>query len=94
MVFLPALLLVIIPGPLIRRHEHNARLQGFIKGATAAAAGAIAGAGIVITGDVIDSASSIVIAAAALGLLVQTKVKVREPAVVAAAAIIGVLAFA
>jgi chromate transporter len=33
-VFLPALLLVVIPGPLIRRHENHPRLQGFIKGAT------------------------------------------------------------
>ncbi len=94
MVILPALLLVIIPGPLIRRHEHNARLQGFIKGATAAAAGAIAGAGIVIARDVIHSPASIAIAAAALGLLVQTKVNVREPALVTAAALIGLIAFA
>jgi len=94
MVFLPALLLVIIPGPLIRRHERNARLQGFIKGATAAAAGAIAGAGIVIAGDVIHSTASIAIAASALALLVQTKIKIREPAIVAAAALIGLIAFA
>ena len=39
-VFLPALILVILPGPLIRRHERNERLLGFIKGATAAASGA------------------------------------------------------
>jgi chromate transporter len=92
-VFLPALLLVVIPGPLIRRHEKHPRLRGFIKGATAAAAGAIAGAGIVIAGDVIDSAWSVVIALAALGLLLQKKVKVPEPALVAAAALIGVVAF-
>jgi chromate transporter len=93
MVFLPALLLVIIPGPLIRRHEHNARLQGFIKGATAAAAGAITGAGIVIAHEVIHSRWSIVIAVCALALLLQTKVKVREPVLVAAAAAIGLIAF-
>ena len=94
MVFLPALLLVIIPGPLIRRHERNARLQGFIKGATAAAAGAIAGAGIVIAGDVIHSTASIAIAASALLLLLQTKRKLPEPALVAAAALFGLIAFA
>ncbi len=43
-VFLPALLLVVLPGPFIRRHQEHPRLQGFVKGATAAAAGAIAGA--------------------------------------------------
>jgi chromate transporter len=92
-VFLPALLLVVIPGPLIRRHEDHPRLRGFIKGATAAAAGAIAGAAIVIGSDVVDSAWSVVIALTALGVLLQKKVKVPEPALVAAAALIGVVAF-
>src|SRR5829696_213197 len=92
-VFLPALLLVVVPGPLIRRHENHPRLQGFVKGATAAAAGAIAGAAIVIAGDVVQSGWSVVIAIAALGLLLQKKVKVREPALVAAAAVVGLVAF-
>jgi chromate transporter len=92
-VFLPALLLVIIPGPLIRRHEKHPRLQGFIKGATAAAAGAIAGAAIVIAGDVIDSSWSVVIGVVGLGLLLQRKMKVPEPALVAAAALVGLVAF-
>ncbi|MEJ7783465.1 MAG: hypothetical protein WKF96_01595 [Solirubrobacteraceae bacterium] len=38
--------------------------------------------------------ASIAIVAAALGLLVQTKVHVREPALVTAAALIGLIAFA
>jgi chromate transporter len=92
-VFLPALLLVVIPGPLIRRHEDHPRLRGFIKGATAAAAGAIAGAAIVIASDVIDSPWSVVIAAGALAALLQPKVKVTEPALVAVAAALGLLAF-
>lgn len=92
-VFLPALLLVVIPGPLIRRHENHPRLQGFVKGATAAAAGAIAGASIVIAGQVIDSGWSILIAAAALAALLQPWRKVPEPALVAVAALVGLLAF-
>lgn len=92
-VFLPALLLVILPGPLIRRHEGHPRLQGFIKGATAAAAGAIAGAAIVIGGDVIDSGWSVVIGVVALGLLLQRRLKVGEPVLVAAAALVGLVAF-
>jgi chromate transporter len=78
-VFLPALLLVALPGPYIRRHENDPRLQGFIKGATAAAAGAIAGAAIVIAG-------------LALAALLQKRVKVTEPMVVAVAAILGLVA--
>ena len=92
-VFLPALLLVVVPGPLIRRHEKNPRLQGFIKGATAAAAGAIAGASIVIAGDVIDSGWSVLIAAAALAALLQRRRRIPEPLLVAVAALVGVLAF-
>jgi chromate transporter len=92
-VFLPALLLVVLPGPLIRRHELNPRFQGFIKGATAAAAGAIAGAAIVIAGDIIDSPASVVIGLVALTLLLQRKVKVSEPLLVAAAAVVGVVAY-
>ena len=92
-VFLPALLLVVVPGRFIRRHEDNPRLQGFIKGATAAAAGAIAGAAIVIGRDIVDDAWSVVIALAALALLLQTRVKVPEPALVALAAVVGLVAF-
>lgn len=92
-VFLPALLLVVLPGPLIRRHEKNPRLQGFIKGATAAAAGAIAGAAIVISRGIIDRPASVLIGLIALSLLLQKKVKVPEPALVAAAALLGILAF-
>jgi len=91
-VFLPALLLVVLPGRLIRRHENHPRLLGFVKGATAAAAGAIAGAAIVIGGDVIESGWSVVIAVVALGLLLQKKLKVSEPVLVAAAAVVGLVA--
>jgi chromate transporter len=92
-VFLPALLLVVIPGRYIRRHENHPRLLGFIKGATAAAAGAIAGAAIVIGQDVITRASSVVIALAALALLLQPWRKIPEPTLVAAAAAVGLIAF-
>jgi len=92
-VFLPCYLFVVVPGPLIRRHENHPRVQGFVEGATAAAAGAIAGAAIVISQQVIDSPASIIIATTALAVLLQTKVKVREPALVAAAALVGLIAF-
>ena len=91
-VFLPVYLFVIVPGRLLRRHGQHPRLQGFIKGATAAAAGAIAGAAIVIGEQVISTAASVAIALVALALLLQRRVKVPEPALVAIAAGIGVLA--
>ena len=92
-VFAPVYLFVIVAGRLLRRHGQHPRLQGFIKGATAAASGAIAGAAIIIGGEVITRPASVIIALAALAVLVQRKLKVPEPALVATAAAIGVLAF-
>jgi len=90
-VFVPVYLFVIIPGPLLRRHGEHRRLQGFIKGATAAAAGAIAGAGIVIGEQVLATGASVAIAVVALALLLQKRVSVPEPLLVAVAAGVGIL---
>lgn len=87
--FTPTYLFVVAPGRLFRRFERHPRLQGFVKGATAAAAGAIAGAAIVIGRDTINGWLSIAIGVVALALLLQKKVKVPEPALVAAAALVG-----
>jgi chromate transporter len=92
-VFLPVYLFVVVPGGIVRRHENHPRLQGFVKGATAAAAGAIAGAAIVIAGQVITRPGSVIVAVAALGVLLQSWRKVPEPALVATAALVGLLAF-
>jgi chromate transporter len=92
-VFLPVYVFVVAPGRYIRRYEQHPRLQGFVKGATAAAAGAIAGAAVVIAGQVIEDRWSIAIAVAALALLLQRRSKVPEPALVALAALVGLAAF-
>lgn len=73
-------------GRLFRRFEKHPRLQGFVKGATAAAAGAIAGAAIVIGRQTISGWLSAAIAAVALALLLQRWAKVPEPAFVVLAA--------
>ena len=90
-VFLPVYLFVVVPGKWFRRHERHPRLQGFVKGATAAAAGAIAGAAIVIARQTIGSWLSIAIGLAALALLLQKRLPTPEPAVVALAALAGIL---
>lgn len=90
-VFLPVYLFVVVPGRWFRRHEKHPRLQGFVKGATAAAAGAIAGAAIVIGRQTITGPMTAAIALAALALLLQKRIKVPEPAIVAAAALVGLL---
>jgi chromate transporter len=91
-VFLPVYAFVIVPGRFLRRHGEHHRLQGFIKGATAAAAGAIAGAAIVIGEQVISTVAPVAIALAALVVLLQPRVKLPEPALVAVAAAVGIIA--
>jgi chromate transporter len=87
--FTPTYLFVVVPGRLFRRFERHPRLQGFVKGATAAAAGAIAGAAIVIGRQTIHGWLSAAIGVVALALLLQKQIKAPEPALVAAAAIAG-----
>jgi chromate transporter len=72
------------PGRLFRRFERHPRLQGFVKGATAAAAGAIAGVAIVIGRQTIHGWLSAAIGVVALALLLQKLIKVAEPALVVA----------
>jgi chromate transporter len=90
-VFLPVYLFVVVPGKWFLRYERHPRLQGFVKGATAAAAGAIAGAAIVIARQTIGGWLSVAIGLSALALLLQKRVRVPEPAVVALAAVVGIL---
>jgi len=91
-IFTPTYLFVVVPGRLFRRFERHPRVQGFVKGATAAAAGAIAGAAIVIGRQTITGWLSAAIGLVALALLLQKWVKVPEAAIVALGAAAG-LAF-
>jgi chromate transporter len=91
-VFLPVYFFVIVPGRALRRHGEHPRLLGFIKGATAAAAGAIAGAAIIIGEQVITTGAAVAIAVTTLALLLQRRVKIPEPALVALAAGLGIIA--
>jgi chromate transporter len=90
-VFVPVYLFVVAPGRFIRRFERNTRVGGFVKGATAAAAGAIAGAAILIGWNTIGGFVSAAIGVVALALLLQRRVRIPEPALVAAAAAVGLL---
>lgn len=92
-VFLPVYLFVVVPGRLFRRVERHPRVRGFVAGATAAAAGAIAGAAIVIGRQTIEGSQwwlSLVIGLVSLALLLQKRKKVPEPALVVAGAVVGI----
>jgi chromate transporter len=86
-IFVPIYLGVVVPGPWFIRHRDHPRLRGFVMGATAAAAGAIGGATVVLTrGAVIDWATA---AIAAGGLVFVLVLRNREPILVVLAAIAG-----
>ena len=88
-IFTPIYLGVVIPGRWFIRHRENAQLKAFVRGATAAAAGAIAGATIVlIRGAVVDVATA-GISLASLALI--WKLKIKEPFIVLGCACAGLL---
>jgi chromate transporter len=90
-IFLPSFLLVLVVAPILVRHRANANVQGFVKGAYAAAIGTILGAcvllGRIAIGDWLT-------AAVALGSLIALfRWKVSNPLLVAATALIGLIAY-
>lgn len=88
-IFTPIYLGVVIPGRWFMRHRDNPQLRAFVRGATAAAAGAIGGVVIVLARDAVIDGPTAVIAVAALTLLWRFKVK--EPFIVLGSAVLGVL---
>jgi len=86
-VFLPPFLMVVLFAPTIMRYRKHPAVQGFTKGATSAAAGAIVGAAGVIATQVIVDAPTIVIFA--VSFLILWRFSVAEPLLVAASALVG-----
>jgi chromate transporter len=87
-IFTPIFLGVVLPGRWFIRHRDNAQIQAFVKGATAAAAGAIAGAVVVLSRQTITDWPAAVIAVVSLGLLLRWKIK--EPILVGLGAAAGI----
>jgi chromate transporter len=90
-IFLPVYLFTIIPAPWFSRNRDNALLKAFALGATAAATGAIAGAVILLARRAIYDVPTA--AVALISLAVLWRFKVPEPILVAAAGIVGLIAF-
>jgi len=86
-IFVPIYLGVVLPGRWFIRHRAHPQLRAFVKGATAAAAGAIAGAVVVLARDAITDVPTALIALAALTLLWRYKIK--EPYIVGLCALAG-----
>jgi chromate transporter len=90
-IFLPSFILVLVAAPILQRHRANRNVQGFVKGAYAAAIGTILGASILLGRIAIGDWLTILIGLASLAVLFRWKVS--NPLLMAAAAAVGLIAF-
>jgi chromate transporter len=88
--FLPCYLFTVIPARYFHKYGKHPSIKAFVDGITAAVVGALAGAVIVIAMRTIKDISTFTIALATIALLLKTK-KVKEPIIILAAAVIGLL---
>jgi len=90
-IFLPSFLLVLIIAPVLMRYRTNPNVQGFIKGAYAAAIGTILGACVLLGRIAIGDWLTALVALASL--VVPFRWKVSNPLLIACAAVIGLVAY-
>jgi len=90
-IFLPSFLLILIAAPILKRHRGNKNVQGFVKGAYAAAIGTILGASVLLGRIALGDWLTVLIGAVSLAVLFRWKV--TNPVLMAAAAVIGLIAF-
>jgi chromate transporter len=90
-IFLPSFLFVLIVAPILIRNRANRNVQGFVKGAYAAAIGTILGACVLLGKIAIGDWLTVLVAL--LSLVVLFRWNVNNPALVAAAAVVGLIAF-
>lgn len=88
-VFLPVYLFVLFIGRFILKYREHPVLKGFVKGATAAASGAIAGAAVILgEGSIFDIPSALI---GLVSLVLLWRFKVPELALIAGAAVVSVI---
>jgi len=90
-IFLPSFILVLIAAPILARHRANPNVQGFVKGAYAAAVGTILGACVLLGRIAIGDWLTALIGLASLAVLFRWKVS--NPMLIAATAVVGLIAF-
>ncbi len=88
-IFLPVYLVVVLLAPSYKRWAKNPQLNAFVRGVTAAATGAIAGAVVVLARRSVYDLPTGLICALSLGILFRWKVP--EPILIACAAVAGLL---
>jgi chromate transporter len=90
-IFLPSFLMVLIVAPILMRHRGNPNVQGFVKGAFAAAIGTILGACVLLGKIAIGDWLTALIAIVCLAVLFRFKVS--NPLLIGATAVVGLVAF-
>jgi chromate transporter len=90
-IFLPSFILVLVAAPLLARYRTNLNVQGFVKGAYAAAIGTILGACILLGRIAIGDWLTVVIAAVSLAALMRWNV--NNALLIALTAVVGLIAF-
>jgi len=90
-IFLPSFVLVLVAAPLLAKYRANPSVQGFVKGAYAAAIGTILGACILLGRIAIGDWLTALIGIASLAILFRWKV--NNPLLIAATAVVGLIAF-
>jgi chromate transporter len=88
--FGPCYLFTVLPAPYFRRISKNRSIKAFVGGVSAAATGAIAGAGFVLGRRALVDLPTVLVALVTVGLLVKFK-KLQEPLLIAAAGVVGIL---
>ncbi len=90
-IFFPSFILILVVAPILARHRANPNVQGFVRGAYAAAIGTILGACILLGRIAIGDWLTALIGMATLAGLFRFKV--NNALVIAATAAIGLIAF-
>lgn len=88
--FGPCYFFTVIPAPFFRRFAKHPGIKAFVDGVTAAATGAIAGAGFVLGRRALIDVPTVLIALATVLLLVKFK-KLQEPLIIVGAGLVGIL---
>ena len=90
-IFLPSFILVLVAAPLLAKYRLNPNVQGFVKGAYAAAIGTILGACVLLGRIAIGDWLTVLIGLGSLAVLFRWKV--NNPLLIAVTAVIGLIAY-
>jgi chromate transporter len=90
-IFFPSFVFILVAAPLLARHGTNANVQGFVRGAYAAAIGTILGACILLGRIAIGDWLTAIIGLASLAILFRWKVS--NPLLIAGTAVIGLIGY-